>query len=343
MTRPVRFALIGCGRIAPRHIDAIAALEGAELAAVCDIDPDARASAASRTGAPTFSSMEALLAEVTPDVVSLATPSGLHPEQGLFAAKHGCHVITEKPMATSWRAARSLVDGCRENGVELFVVKQHRFHPAVSRVRRAIEQRRFGRIYAANLNLFWSRPQSYYDMADWRGTWSLDGGALMNQAIHYIDLLRWFVGPIASVYAESATLARDIEVEDTAVATLRWRSGALGTICTTMLAEPSNFEGSITIVGEKGRVRLGGLACNRIEAWEFDSPRPEDAEILDFAHDSTSIYGPGHTPFYENVLQTIRGETRPEIDGDEALRTLAVVVAAYQSAAEGRRVAVVDH
>lgn len=333
------FALIGCGRIAPRHIDAIGAHQDAELVAVCDIDPDALESATSATGAAGYSSLEALLAEIQPDVVVLATPSGLHPDQGLVAARAGCHVVTEKPMATRWRDAQRLVDGCRAEGVELFVVRQHRFHPAVEQVRRAVEDRRFGRIYAANLNLFWSRPQAYYDLAEWRGTWSLDGGALMNQAIHYVDLLRWFVGPVASVYAETATLARNIEVEDTAVATLRWRSGTLGTVCATMLAAPSNFEGSITIVGERGRVRLGGLACNRIEAWEFDEERAEDAHTLNFAHDSDTLWGPGHEPFYGHVLDSLAGKGATPIDGEEALKTLEIVVAAYRSAAEGRRVA----
>lgn len=334
------FALVGCGRIAPRHIDAISAHDEAELVAVCDVDGAALEAATRATGAPGYSSMEALLAEVTPDVVVLTTPSGLHPEQGLLAAAAGCHVVTEKPLATRWRDAERLVQGCRDAGVELFVVRQHRFHPAVEQVRRAVEEKRFGRIYAANLNLLWSRPQSYYDLAPWRGTWSLDGGALMNQAIHYIDLLRWFVGPVESIYAETATLARNIEVEDTAVATLRWRSGALGTVCTTMLAAPSNFEGSITIIGEHGRVRLGGLACNRIEAWDFDEERPDDDAIRNVEHGSESVWGPGHTPFYRNVLDVLAGRAEHQVDGEEALRTFAIVVAAYRSAAEGRRVAI---
>ena len=199
----------------------------------------------------------------------LATPSGLHPQQVIEIAAAGLDVMTEKPMATRWSDGLRMVRACDEAGVRLFVVKQNRRNRTLQLLRQAIQGDRFGRIYMVNVNVFWTRPQSYYDSADWRGTWEFDGGAFMNQASHYVDLLDWLIGPVESVMAYTGTLARRIEVEDTGVAALRWRNGAMGSVNVTMLTWPKNLEGSITILGEKGTVRVGGVAVNKIEHWEF--------------------------------------------------------------------------
>ncbi len=188
------------------------------------------------------------------------------------------------------------------------------------------------------VNVFWSRPQEYYDSASWRGTWEFDGGALMNQASHYVDLLDWMIGPIASVQAITATLARNIEVEDTAVVNLRWRSGALGSMNVTMLTYPKNFEGSITILGEDGTVKIGGVAVNEIEHWEFREPHLDDQKVKDASYQTTSVYGFGHPLYYENVIQTLRGEAEPDTDGREGLRSLELLIASYLSARDGQRV-----
>src|SRR6476469_948109 len=193
-----------------------------------------------------------MLAEVDCDMVSIATPSGLHPVQGVLAARAGKHVVTEKPMAISLKGADELVKACDDAHVHLFVVKQNRLNEPVQLLRRAVEKGRFGRLYLANVTVRWARPQEYYDQAPWRGTWEFDGGAFMNQASHYVDLMQWVVGPVESVMAKTATLARKIETEDTGVAILRFRSGALGVIEVTMLAYPRNIEGSFTLLGEKG-------------------------------------------------------------------------------------------
>lgn len=336
---PLRVALTGFGRVAQRHVDAMRALdpEAARWVAVCDIDESARSAAARALDVPVFERYADMLAEAEPDVVVLATPSGLHPEQAIRAAEQGIHVITEKPMATRWTDGRRMVEAARAAGTELFVVKQQRYSPLVRALRRAIDQQRFGRIYAANLNVFWTRPQSYYDLAPWRGTWELDGGALMNQAIHYIDLLQWLLGPVESVHAFIATLARNIEVEDTATMNLRWRSGALGSATVTMLTPPQNYEASITIVGEHGLVRLGGVACNEVVTWRFDDPHPDDDELPTIVGDG-SVYGSGHTPLYQNIFAALRGETASHVDGAEGLKALELVVAAYRSSQEGRRI-----
>ena len=337
--RPLRFALVGCGRIAANHFSALRQHgDRVELAGVCDTDPAALAAATHLTGAPGYESLPALLAGANADVVVISTPSGLHAEQVIRVAESGRHVVTEKPMATRWEDGKRMVQACDAAGVRLFVVKQNRHNATLQLLKRAVDQGRFGRIYMVTINVFWTRPQSYYDSARWRGTWEFDGCAFMNQASHYVDLLDWLIGPVESVHAYTATLARRIEVEDTGVANIRWRSGALGTVSVTMLTWPKNLEGSITVIGEKGTARVGGIAVNEIQHWAFAEPHEDDARVKDASYAITSVYGPGHPTYYDNVIRTLRGEAEPETDGREGLRALELLVALYQSARDGRRV-----
>ena len=338
--RRLRLALVGCGRISKSHFDAMDQHKAvAELVAVCDIDPKALAAAEQRSGAPGFPSLDAVLAKTDAELIILATPSGLHPTQAIQAAQAGRHVMTEKPMATRWEDGKRMVEVCDKAGVQLFVVKQNRLNPTVRLVKRAIAKHRFGRIYTVTCNVFWTRPQEYYDAARWRGTWEFDGGAFMNQASHYVDLLDWLIGPVESVFAYTATLARRIEVEDTGVAAFRWRNGALGSINVTMLTYPKNLEGAVTILGERGTVRLGGVAVNRIEHWEFAEADPEDdAQWKEASYQPSSIYGHGHSLYYDNVIKALRGEAPAETDGREGLRSLELLIAIYQSARDGRQV-----
>ncbi|MEK8049864.1 Gfo/Idh/MocA family oxidoreductase [Ideonella sp. DXS22W] len=340
--RKIRFALAGCGRIAANHMESIARhAERAELVAVCDTDPAALAAAVQRTGARGYASYTQLLAEAGSlgvDCVVLTTPSGLHARQAAEAAQAGLHVMTEKPMATRWNDGLAMVKACDDAGVRLFVVKQNRRNRTLQLLRQAINAGRFGRIYMVTVNVFWSRPQSYYDSAEWRGTWEFDGGAFMNQASHYIDLLDWMIGPVESVMAYTGTLARNIEVEDTGVAALKWRNGAMGSVNVTMLTHPKNFEGSITILGEKGTARVGGVAVNKIEHWEFDQPHEMDAQLDDASYQTTSVYGFGHPLYYDNVIRTLRGECEAETDGREGLKSLELLIAMYRSARDGRKI-----
>jgi len=337
--RRIRFALVGCGRISKNHVESLKKHgKQAELVAVCDIGDSALEAAQSATHAEAFKRYEDLLKKSDADVVVLATPSGVHAEMAVQAAQAGKHVITEKPMATRWQDGKRMVAACDAAGVRLFVVKQNRRNATLQLLKRAIEQKRFGRIYLSAINVFWNRPQEYYDAARWRGTWEFDGGAFMNQASHYVDLLDWMIGPVESVQAYTSTLARDIEVEDTGVLSLRWRSGALGTMSVTMLTYPKNLEGSITVIGEHGTVRIGGLAVNEIQHWEFAEKRPEDENVRDASYQTTSVYGFGHPLYYENVIQTLRGEAEPETDGREGLRSLELLIAIYIAARDGRRV-----
>lgn len=338
--RRIRFALVGCGRISANHRRAILQHgERAELVAVCDIDPATLAAVSAECKVPAFPDLAALLAASDCDVVVLATPSGLHAQQAIACAAAGRHVVTEKPMATRWADGKAMVQACDQAGVRLFVVKQNRRNATLQLLKQAISSGRFGRLHLVTINVIWNRPQSYYDSSSWRGTWEFDGGAFMNQASHYVDLLDWLIGPVEQVHAYTATRARDIETEDTGVAAIRWRSGCMGTLNVTMLEHRRNFEGSITIVGDTGTVRIGGMAVNDIQHWDFAVTQPDDERIRDASYQTTSVYGFGHPLYYDNVLSTLAGETEPATDGREGLRSLELLIALYKSARDGRPVA----
>jgi len=338
--RKLRFALVGCGRIARNHFGALAQhANRCELVAVCDVDATALDRAAADTGATPFDNLDHMLERSDIDACIITTPSGLHPDQAVRVARAGRHVITEKPMATRWEDAKRMVGACDAAGVRMFVVKQNRRNATLQLLKRAVDNKRFGRIYMVNLNVFWTRPQSYYNSAPWRGTWEFDGGAFMNQASHYVDLLDWIIGPVESLQAYTATLARDIEVEDTGVISLRWRNGALGSMNVTMLAYPHNLEGSITVLGETGTARIGGVAVNEVQQWDFAVPEADDANVKQASYATASVYGFGHPLYYDNVIAVLRGEAEPETDGREGLKSLEVLIAAYRSARDGRRVA----
>ena len=337
--RKVRFALVGCGRISKNHFEAIAHhAADAELVDVCDIDPKALEGAVSLTGAKGHSSIADLLDSTSADCVVVATPSGLHSEEVCLIAESGRHAISEKPMATNWTDGLKMVNACDRANVRLFVVKQNRHNKTLSLLKLAIDDGRFGRIYMVSVNVFWTRPQEYYDAAKWRGTWALDGGALMNQASHYVDLLDWLVGPVEGIQAMTATLARSIEAEDTGVLNVRWKNGALGSMSVTMLTYPKNREGSVTILGENGTVKIGGVAVNEVEHWEFVDKADYDAEVSSASYSTKSVYGSGHQIYYGNVIQTLRGLANPSTDGADGLRSLELLVAAYQSARDGTTV-----
>jgi UDP-N-acetyl-2-amino-2-deoxyglucuronate dehydrogenase len=338
--RKIRFALVGCGRIARNHFDALEKhVDDCELTDVCDIDPEALAAAVDKTGAKGHSSLNSLLDNSEADCVIIATPSGLHSNQGIRIAESGRHVITEKPMSTRWKDGMAMVEACDHAGVHLFVVKQNRHNATLQLLKQAVDQNHFGRIFSVAVNVFWTRPQEYYDSADWRGTWEFDGGAFMNQASHYIDLLDWLIGPVDSVMAYTGTLARNIQVEDTGVAALQWRNGAMGTLNVTMLTHPRNFEGSITILGESGTVRVGGVAVNEIQQWEFADEWIDAAAIEDASYVTSSVYGFGHPLYYENVIKTLQGKEKAKTDGREGLKSLELLIALYLSARDGKRIA----
>ena len=337
MKKKIKIAVVGCGRISAKHFDAISNYpDSLELVSICDVNQKVVDQHSSKFGVKGYISMLEMLDSENIDIVTICTPSGIHPDQAILAADHGVHVITEKPMATRWSDGLRMVRACDNAGVRLFVVKQNRNNSTLKLLKRAISEKRFGKIYMVNLNVFWTRPQEYYDSAKWRGTWELDGGAFMNQASHYVDLIEWLIGPVDSVQAMTATQARDIEVEDTGVMNIRWRSGALGSMNVTMLTYPKNYEGSITVIGEKGTVRIGGVAVNEIKQWEFNDKRDYDDQVKSASYKTTSVYGFGHTLYYQNVIDVLKKKKAPEIDGREGLKSLEVLIAAYLSARDGQ-------
>ena len=339
MKKKIKIAVVGCGRISAKHFDAISNYpDSLELVSICDVNQKIVDQHSSKFRVKGYISMLEMLDSENIDIVTICTPSGIHPDQAILAADYGVHVITEKPMATRWNDGLRMVRACDNAGVRLFVVKQNRNNSTLKLLKRAISEKRFGKIYMVNLNVFWTRPQEYYDSAKWRGTWELDGGAFMNQASHYVDLIEWLIGPVDSVQAMTATQARDIEVEDTGVMNIRWRSGALGSMNVTMLTYPKNYEGSITVIGEKGTVRIGGVAVNEIKQWEFNDKRDYDDQVQSASYKTTSVYGFGHVLYYQNVIDVLNKKKAPEIDGREGLKSLEVLIAAYLSARDGHTV-----
>ncbi|HMA23069.1 MAG TPA: Gfo/Idh/MocA family oxidoreductase, partial [Gemmatimonadaceae bacterium] len=325
-----RIGLVGCGRISKNHFDAIRKVDGLSLAAVCDTDAERARRAGEEQGVPAYRTLDDMLRasddEAPFDVVVVCTPSGLHSAHGSAAARAGKHVVPEKPMAISLTQADELVHACDEAGVQLFVVKQNRLNPPVQLLKRAVDKGRFGRIYMANVTVRWQRPQEYYDAEPWRGTWEFDGGAIMNQASHYVDLMQWLVGPVESVLAKTATQARRIEAEDSGVGLVKFRSGALGVIEVNVLTYPRNLEGSITVLGEKGSVKIGGTAVNRVETWLF-ADYDDDDKLVDSANTNPpNVYGYGHEGYYRNVLSVLRGEAKPETDGRAGRKSLELIL-----------------
>lgn len=333
-----RVALVGCGRISGRHFEAIERSPDLRLVAVCDLVEERARAAAKETGAVPYTDYDRMLEEVDCDIVTVATPSGLHPAHGIRAAEFGRHVVCEKPMAITLSSADALVQACDDAGVQLFVVKQNRLNPTIQLLKRAVDKGRFGRLYLVNATVRWTRPQEYYDQARWRGTWEFDGGALMNQASHYVDLIQWLVGPVDRVMAKTATLAREIEAEDTGVAVMRFRNGALGVLEVTMLTYPKNMEGSITLLGEHGAAKIGGTAVNQVEHWEFAKYDDDDKLVQGSNSLPPNIYGFGHEPYYRNVVAVLRGEADPDTDGRSGRKSLELVLGAYESAKTGQEV-----
>lgn len=336
-----KIGVIGCGRISKKHFETIKNLKDQlELKAVCDIKEDKAKKYSKKYNVNSYKKYEKMLKNEDLDIVSICTPSGTHPEIGIKAANQNIHVLSEKPMGVRLNEAEDFINACDKNGVYLFVVKQNRLNPGIAALKKAIDKNRFGQIYFINSTIFWTRPQEYYDLADWRGTWEFDGGCFMNQASHYVDLVQWFGGAVENVVAKTATMARDIEAEDTGAAILKFRNGAMGVIQTTMLTYPKNMEGSITIIGEKGTVKIGGIALNKVEKWEFEDYEDEDKIIFQSNYNPPSVYGYGHLQYYKNMLKVLKGKTKPSTDGREGKKSLEIILAIYKSSQTGQKVSI---
>src|SRR5205823_662512 len=338
----IRFGLLGCGRIAKRHAELLGGnhIERASLVAVCDnVKPRADALAA-KFGVPAYDDLDDLLARKDIDAVAVLTPSGLHPQHVIACAKAGKHVVVEKPMALRLQDADDMMRACDEAGVKLFVVKQNRFNVPVVKTREALVAGRFGRLILGTVRVRWCRDQAYYDQDDWRGTWAYDGGVLTNQASHHVDMLEWFFGDVISVHARAITALATIETEDTAVATLKFRNGALGVIEATTAARPTDLEGSLSILGEKGAVEIAGFAVNQIRHWRFVDELDSDKEIIEnYSVNPPNVYGFGHQAYYEHVVDCLQNQSAALVDGFQGRKSLELISALYESIETGREVA----
>ncbi len=335
----LRFAILGCGRIAPRHADSLQRIQGASITAFADIIPQRAQDFASKYSAEAFPSLDALIKKDVFDVACVCTPSGLHAEHAIALMNAGKHVVVEKPMALRLEDADAMIKTAQAKGVSLFVVKQNRFNLPVQAVRKAFEEGRFGKLVLGTVRVRWCRTQAYYDQADWRGKWAMDGGVFSNQASHHIDLLEWFMGDVESVFSRTATQLVNIECEDTGIATLRFKSGALGVIEATTATRPVDLEGSLSIMGATGTAEISGFAVNKIRHFNFTERRAEDAEVISRYSDAPpSVYGFGHLAYLQNVVDSLGGSTKPAVDGVEGRRSLELIHALYASAETGREI-----
>jgi len=339
--RVLNFALVGCGRIAKRHSELLGLnqIQNARLVAVCDLVREKAEKIATQFSVPHFTDMHEMMRAVNIDVVVVLTESGKHAEHVVALSPYGKHIVVEKPMALTLDDADAMIRACDESGAKLFVVKQNRFNVPVLKLRQALKAGRFGKLVLGTVRVRWCRHQAYYDQDPWRGTWALDGGVLTNQASHHVDLLEWMMGEVDSVFAMSTTALANIEAEDTAVVTLRFRNGALGVIEATTAARPIDLEGSISILGEGGTVEIGGFAVNQMKVWNFAQQENDDDKVMaEYSVNPPNVYGFGHQAYYEHVVDCILNNARHLVDGLEGRKSLELINAIYESVETGREV-----
>ena len=336
MNSPVRFALIGCGRIAPKHVSALAKIPQVRLVSVCDLVASKAEAIGEQLGVPWYTEYRDMLGREPVDIVNVCTESGNHARVAIDAMKmFGCNVIVEKPMALRLSDADTMIQAAREANVRLFTVKQNRFNGPIQLLKCALGEGRFGRVLMITSRVRWHRTQEYYDQAPWRGTWAQDGGCITNQAIHYVDLMQWLGGPVSSVYAASRRFLHCMEVEDTAVATWEFQSGALGAFEATTCANPKDLEGSITVLGEKGEVEIAGFAVNQVRTWAFVEERPEDRQVQDASYVPDNVYGFGHEALFRSILDSLATGQPNMLEGGEGRKALELVTAMYESMETG--------
>ena len=314
-------------------------ISGAKLVAVCDKVLSKAEILAKKYDIPAYSDMHQMMKNNSIDVVVVLTESGLHAKHTIELAPYGAHIMVEKPMALTLDDADSMIEACDTNGIKLFVVKQNRFNVPVVQLRKALEAGRFGNLIMGTVRVRWCRPQSYYDQDSWRGTWAYDGGVLTNQASHHIDLLEWMLGDIDSVFAKSKTALVDIEAEDTAVVILKFRNGALGVIEATTAIRPKDLEGSLSVLGEKGSVEIGGFAVNEMKTWNFSEPHEGDEEVIEkYSVNPPNVYGFGHQAYYEHVIDCLANKKAQLVDGIQGRKKPELICAIYESIETGKEV-----
>ena len=337
----LKFALVGCGRISKRHSELLGfdQIVGAKLVSVCDNVIGKAKKIGEQFNISSYDDMDKMMKSELIDVIVVLTPSGLHAEHVVNLAQYGKHMMVEKPMALSIEDTEKMIYACDNNNIKLFVIKQNRFNVPVVKLREALDSGRFGKLTLGTVRVRWARHQAYYDQDAWRGTWAMDGGVLTNQASHHVDMLEWMMGEVESVFAKMTTALADVETEDTAIVTLKFKSGALGIIEATTATRPANLEGSISILGENGTVVVGGVAVNEMQTWAFEDEQDGDLDVLEkFSVNPPNVYGFGHQAYYEHVVDCITNGSANLVDGLQGRKSIELISAIYESAETGKEV-----
>lgn len=341
----MKYALIGCGRISTNHIKA-ALNNHLEIVAVCDILPECMETLLKKhdlekdESIRRYEDYKQMIAEVKPELISIATESGIHAEIALYCIEQGIHVIIEKPMAMNMKDANEIIKRSEEKGVKVCACHQNRFNIAIQKMRSALEEGRFGRLSHGSIHVRWNRNQDYYTQAPWRGTWAQDGGCLMNQCIHGIDLLRWTFGDeVEEVYGQTRQQFHDyLEAEDIGMAVVKFKNGAIATIEGTTNVYPRNLEETLYVFGEKGTVKIGGTSTNNIDVWNFSDENEEDEKNKGLQEATSNVYGNGHTSLFADVIDAIQNDRKPYIDAVAGKNALEMILAIYKSQKTGQPV-----
>ena len=334
----MKYALIGCGRIAVNHMKAAINNE-LEIVAVCDVLEEKMEELLAKYGLEKdesikrYTDYKKMVEEMQPELASIATESGLHAEIALYCIEKGVNLIIEKPMAMSIEDANKIIDLAEEKNVKVSACHQNRFNVAIQKLRKAVESGRFGKLSHGSIHVRWNRNAGYYEQAPWRGTWEQDGGALMNQCIHGIDLLRWMMGDeIEEIYGATRQQFHDyLEAEDVGMAVIKFKNGAIGTIEGTTNVFPKNLEETLYIFGENGTVKIGGTSTNNIDVWDFAVETEEDQENKGLEEETSNVYGNGHTSLFADVMDAIENDRKPYVDAVAGRNALEVVLSIYKS------------
>ncbi len=341
----MEYALVGCGRIAVNHMKAAINNE-LEIVAVCDVLPEkmdsilAKYDLQDKAEIKKYTDYKELVQKEKPELISIATESGNHAEIALYCIENGVNLIIEKPMAMSIEDANKIIDAAEKNNVKVSACHQNRFNVAIQELRKAVESKRFGKLSHGSIHVRWNRDHGYYDQAAWRGTWAQDGGALMNQCIHGIDLLRWMMGDeIEEIYGATRQQFHDyLEAEDVGMAVIKFKNGAIGTIEGTTNVYPKNLEETLYIFGEKGTVKIGGTSTNNIDVWDFADESEDDNKNKGLQEETSNVYGNGHTSLFADVIDAIKNDRKPYVDAVAGRNALEVVLSIYKSQKTGQAV-----
>ncbi len=336
--KKTKFALIGCGAIASKHAAAIERLDNACIVGAYDINHAATKKLRDKYYIPTYTDVDKMIDECNPDVLNILTPSGDHAERVMSLAKYNKHFVVEKPLALRLKDVEEILEECNLRGLRLFVVQQNRFNPSVVKLKEAINKGRFGKLVMGTVRLRWMRDQAYYDQKLWRGTWAYDGGVIVNQALHHIDMLLWMMGGVESVQAKTARRLVDIEAEDTAAVVMKFKNGALGIIEATTATRPKDLEGSISILGENGSVEIGGFFMDELKTWNFKYPDEMDTDVWNMHSKVPDMFAWSHTEFFKDVVSSLDEGRSGLIDGIEGRKSVEMINAIYESAETGREI-----